>query len=101
MRSMFAGLLLLIMPFPASAWESKGHLMINRLAIEAAAAKLPEFMNASREQLIYNAFEPDRWRREGQNPLTLGSAPDHFFDTERWGSVSTIEADRYSFMEKL
>jgi hypothetical protein len=101
MRSVLASLLLLTMPLYARAWEQKGHLMINRLAIEAAASKLPEFMNASRAQLIYNGFEPDRWRREGKTPMTAGMAPDHFFDTERWGSIATIEPDRYSFMEKL
>src|SRR5207244_2207517 len=28
-------------------------------------------------------------------------APDHFFDSERWGAISTIEPDRYLFMEKV
>ncbi|PYS01219.1 MAG: hypothetical protein DMG12_15770 [Acidobacteria bacterium] len=101
MRSVLTSLLLLTVPVSAGAWEQKGHLIINRLAIETAASRLPEFMNASREQLIYNGFEPDRWRREGQTPMTIGFAPDHFFDSERWGSIATIEPDRYSFMEKL
>ena len=104
-RLVLRGLALLatmtLAPLSAAAWEQKGHAIINRLAIEAAASKLPEFMNASREQLIYNGFEPDRWRREGQTPMTIGFAPDHFFDSERWGSIASIEPDRYSFMEKL
>jgi len=76
--------------------------MINRLAIEAATSKLPEFMSASREHIIYNGPEPDRWRTEGRTSvMNTAQAEDHFFDSELWGPISTIEADRYSFMEKV
>src|SRR5262245_22561104 len=101
MRSFAACVLLLSVAASASAWGEKGHLMINRLAIEAAASKLPEFMNAGRDQLIYNAYEPDRWREEGRTALNTAQAADHFFDSEYWGAISTIEPDRYSFMEKV
>ena len=62
MRWLAASFLLLLFALSAAAWGEKGHLMINRLAIEAAASKLPEFMNAAREQIVYNGYEPDRWR---------------------------------------
>jgi len=68
--------------------------MINRLAIEAAGPKLPEFMNAAREQIIYNAYEPDRWREEGRtSSMNTVQAADHFFDSEYWGSISTITTE--------
>jgi hypothetical protein len=102
MRSAGLCLLLLLIPASAAAWGEKGHLMINRLAIEAASSKLPEFMNAAREQVIYNGYEPDRWREEGRNsPMNTAQAADHFFDSEYWGEISTIEADRYAFLEKV
>jgi hypothetical protein len=76
--------------------------MINRLAIDNASSKLPEFMNAAREQITYNAYEPDRWREEGRTSrMNTAQAADHFFDSEYWGTISTIEPDRYSFMEKV
>jgi len=76
--------------------------MINRMAIDAASSKLPEFMTSAREQIIYNAYEPDRWREEGRaSVMNTVQAADHFFDSEYWGAISTIEPDRYSFMEKL
>src|SRR5215468_10808845 len=62
MRWLTACFLLLLSPLTAAGWGEKGHLLINRLAIDAAASKLPEFMNAAREQIIYNGYEPDRWR---------------------------------------
>lgn len=101
MRSVTALVLLVVLPISALAWGEKGHLMINELAIDAAASRLPEFMRASRAQLIYNAFEPDRWREESQSPMNTAQAPDHFFDSEYWGAISTIEPDRYAFMEKV
>jgi hypothetical protein len=102
MRSLSAFLLLLCIPMSSAAWGEKGHLMVNRMAIEAASSKLPEFMNAAREQIIYNGYEPDRWREEGRSsPMNVVQAADHFFDSELWGAISTIEPDRYSFLEKV
>jgi hypothetical protein len=75
--------------------------MVNRLAIEISASMLPEFMNASREHLSYNGYEPDRWEQEGKIPLNIAQGPDHFIDSELWGPIDTIEADRYAFMVKL
>jgi len=92
----------MLVPLSASAWGEKGHLLVNRLALDAAASKLPEFMNGAREQVIYNGYEPDRWRGEGQTSvMNTAQAADHFFDSEYWGAISTIEPDRYSFMEKV
>ena len=102
MRWLAACFLSFLLPLNAAAWGDKGHLMINRLAIEAASSKLPEFMNAAREQVIYNGYEPDRWREEGRtSAMNTAQAADHFFDSEYWGEISTIEPDRYLFMEKI
>jgi hypothetical protein len=101
MRCLIASLLLLGAPFEARAWGEKGHAMVSRLAIETAAPRLPEFMNVSRAELIYNANEPDRWREEAHSPMNVAQEPDHFFDSELWGPIPTIEADRYRFMEKV
>jgi hypothetical protein len=102
MRWLTACLLLLLAPLTAAAWGEKGHLLINRVALDTAGSKLPEFMNAAREQVIYNGYEPDRWREEGRTSvMNMVQAADHFFDSEYWGSISTIEPDRYSLMEKM
>jgi hypothetical protein len=102
MRSVTACILLLVLPLYAAAWGYKGHLMVNRLAMDVASSRLPTFMNAARDQIIYNAFEPDRWREEGRDsPMNHVQAPDHFFDSEYWGAISTIDPNRYAFMEKV
>jgi len=102
MRRLAICVLLLLLPLTTLGWGEKGHLMVNRLALESASAKLPEFMNAAREQIIYNGYEPDRWREEGRSsPMVTVQAADHFFDSEYWGPISTIDTDRYAFMEKV
>jgi hypothetical protein len=102
MRTLCAIVLSLLIPLSAAAWGEKGHLMINRAALDASASKLPEFMTAARDQIIYNGYEPDRWREEGRTSvMNTTQAADHFFDSEYWGAISTIEPDRYSFMEKV
>jgi len=103
MRKLLAGLLatVLLLPVAAQAWGEKGHLMINRLAIDASAGQLPDFMRKAAGQLTYNGYEPDRWRDEAGTPMNTAQAMDHFFDSELWGPISTIETDRYAFMAKL
>jgi hypothetical protein len=101
MRATISVLLILIVPASSFAWGPKGHFMVNRLAIEASASRLPAFMKAATSDLIYNAYEPDRWREETNSSLNIAQAPDHFFDSEYWGAVSTIPNDRYAFMTAL
>ena len=102
MRLLTAWLLLISIPVAAAAWGEKGHLMVNRLALDAGSSKLPQFMNSARDQIIYNGYAPDRWREEGrESPMNVAQAPDHFFDSEYWGAIASIEVDRYIFMEKV
>lgn len=75
--------------------------MINRAAVAASVGHLPEFIGGSRNEVIYNAYEPDRWREERDSPLDIAQAPDHFFDSELFGSVLDIDSDRFRFMEKI
>jgi hypothetical protein len=96
-----AGLVLLLLPQLVKGWGEKGHLMVNRLAIDAAAGNLPPFMKSATEQLVYNGYEPDRWREEAGTAMNIAQAPDHFFDSELWGQISTIPGDRYAFMSAL
>jgi len=101
MRTTISLLLVLILPATSMAWGPKGHFMVNRLAIEASASRLPPFMKAAANDLVYNALEPDRWREEAGSAMNIAQAPDHFFDSEYWGAVSTIPNDRYAFMSKI
>ena len=101
MRSAAAIVLIFVLPVSVFAWGEKSHFMINRLALEAGAPKLPEFMEAAREQIILNGPEPDRWRQEVDSPLSIAQDPDHWFNSEEWGPISSIPTDRYQFIKQL
>jgi hypothetical protein len=101
MRTAIIVLLILLLPISSAAWGPKGHFMVNRLTIEASASRLPPFMKAATNDLVYNALEPDRWRDEANSAMNIAQAPDHFFDSELWGVVSTIPNDRFAFMSQL
>ena len=49
-------LVCLLIPVSVLAWGEKGHVIINQAAIDAAASRLPEFMNSARDQIIFNAW---------------------------------------------
>jgi hypothetical protein len=101
MRAAISVLLILMLPTLSTAWGPKGHFIVNRLAIEVSASQLPSFMKTATNDLVYDAMEPDRWREEAGSPMNIAQAPDHFFDSEYWGAVSTIPNDRYAFMAQL
>jgi hypothetical protein len=101
MRTLLACFLILTFPGFLAAWGEKAHLMINRLAIDRVAPQLPEFMKSGRATIIYNGYEPDRWREEANSPMQIAEAPEHFLNTELWGSILTLEPDRYGFMNNL
>lgn len=93
--------LLTLTPAGILGWGEKGHLMINRLAIQTAGPDLPEFMRRQSAQVIYNSYEPDRWREEAGSAMNDAQAPDHFFDSELWGDIATISPTRYAFQARL
>ena len=101
MRATLSLLLILMLAVSSAAWGPKGHFIVNRVAIEASASRLPSFMKAATNELVYDALEPDRWREEANSPMNIAQAPDHFFDSEYWGALSTLPTDRYAFMSQL
>ena len=65
--------------------------MVNRLAIEASASRLPPFMKAATNNIVYNALEPDRWREEAGTAMNTAQAP---LDFPNWSSSSALSIER-------
>jgi len=103
MRALTVAVIVSVLLAPSSlfAWGDKGHLMINRMAIDTAASKLPEFMNTDREHLIFNANEPDHWREESRSPMNIAQELDHYLNIENWGTVAALPVDRYTFIQQV
>lgn len=87
----------------AFGWGSKGHKMINRLAMESLPASMPAFFSWRRSiaEVEYLGPEPDRWRSE--RDLNSAEAPEHFIDLEMADTVAPdgLPAERFEFIRKV
>ena len=83
MRTVLAGVLLVLLPATALAWGRLGHEMSARVAVKAAPAEMPAFFRNAVEELAYLCPEPDRWRDTLKTPaLTALTRPDHWMKLE-------------------
>lgn len=68
------------------AWDSAGHRMVNRLALESLPADFPAFVRAPTavDRILHAANIPDRWRNVDPHlRQNGGSWTDHFCDFEQ------------------
>jgi hypothetical protein len=79
-------------------WGDEGHKLINRTAVAAVPADMPEFFKAGAAKIIYNGPEPDRWRERVEPSLKNAQEPDHFIDLERVADIGEFPVGRYDFI---
>ncbi len=90
---------LLVFPFNSFAWGEKGHSLSNEAATFGLSNDMPIFFYKSYPELIYLAYDPDRWRGGGES-LDGVNPPDHFLDYEYISNLE-LPPDRYKFMTLL
>ena len=71
----------LALPLPLFAWGEKGHSICNEAATFGLPADMPAFFYKAYPELIFLAYDPDRWRGAGES-LDAANPPDHFLDGE-------------------
>ena len=104
LRSHLALPLLALLAVPSSfGWGSKGHTMINRLAVESLPADVPAFLRAPEaiDEIAYLGPEPDRWRSRAEPELSTEQAPDHFIDIEFADLIGPLPRQRYEYIAAL
>ncbi|HEY3268128.1 MAG TPA: nuclease [Armatimonadota bacterium] len=99
-RALIGLLALAALARPASAWEQKGHTLINRLAAVNMPADTPAFFKDAADRLAYLGPEPDRWKVNSGDQLYAVNGPDHFMDMEPVLD-QTFPKDRYRFISML
>ncbi len=84
-------------------WGSKGHKMINRLAVEGLPASMPAFLRtqAAIDEITYLGPEPDRWRSPAEPELNAEQAPDHFINFQYADIIGTLPRQRYKYIAEL
>ena len=94
---------MLLSPFPASAWSNRGHRLINQAAADTLPADMPAFMRSPQAiaEISYLGPEPDRWRPETAPDLSKSSSPDHVFRYEAAVAASPLPRQRYEYLKRL
>lgn len=85
--------------FPLFGWGEKGHYMANEAATFGLPNDMPLFFYKQYPELIFLAYDPDRWRGAGQS-LDAVNPPDHFLDYE-FVSDLKLPPNRYKFIALL
>ena len=91
--------ILLFVSAPLFGWGEKGHYIVNEAATVGLPTDMPLFFYKAYPELIYLAYDPDRWRGAGES-LDAANFPDHFLDYE-YVSNLTLPPDRYKFIDLL
>lgn len=86
-------------PLPLFAWGEKGHYLSNEAATFGLPTDMPTFFYRQYPELIFLAYDPDRWRGAGES-LDAFNPPNHFLDYEFVGGL-TLPPDRYKFIDLL
>ncbi|MBI1190060.1 MAG: hypothetical protein GC200_05190 [Tepidisphaera sp.] len=96
---------------PAHAWDSYGHRLIARLALEGMSKRLggdaPAWLNDKdmTGAIVDNATTPDRWRSVKVAQLTHLNNPDHYIDAEELAdfgmTLETMPRLRHEFVRQL
>ncbi len=89
----------LSLPLPIFAWGEKGHYIVNEAATFGLPNDMPIFFYKAYPELIFLAYDPDRWRAAGES-LDAANPPDHFLDYE-YVSHLDLPPDRYKFIALL
>jgi hypothetical protein len=96
--------LLPMMAAPLSfGWGSKGHKIINHLAVEGLPADMPAFMRtpAAVDEITYLGPEPDRWRSPAEPELSAEQGPDHFINFYYADMIGKLPRERYQYIAEL
>src|SRR5258708_5297712 len=81
------------------AWGEAGHYITNDAATYGLPNDMPSFFYQAFPDLVYLAYDPDRWRSGGES-LEAANAPDHFLDYEYVEGLK-LPGDRYRFIALL
>ena len=92
---------LLLLAAPAAlAWGEKGHYIVNEAATVALPPDMPAFFHQAYPELIWLAYDPDRWKSGAPESLAAVNDPDHFLDLEYVAGLD-LPPSRYKYIDLL
>jgi hypothetical protein len=99
MRRLAALVVCMLAAAPLYAWGEKGHYIVNEAATLTLPNDMPPFFYKAFSQLVWTAYDPDRWRGAGES-LDAVNPPEHFLDYEYVADLN-LPADRYKYLDLL
>lgn len=99
MRRVVILLIVCLFAAPAFGWGEKGHYIVNEAATYALPTDMPPFFYQAFPELIFLAYDPDRWRGAGES-LDAANLPDHFLDYEYVAQLD-LPRDRDKYLTLL
>lgn len=83
----------------ARAWGPRGHVLVTRGALSAAAS-LPSWFREAERALVELSIAADRWKElEDEVPALRARAADHFFELDLWGA-GALPTDRWAYVRE-
>lgn len=91
----------LVLTEPAHGWGQRGHLVINRLAVQSLPDDGPVFLKAHEEWIAQRAVVPDSWRAPSEPFVKIIEDPNHHWYKESFSFLKVIPRSRYEFVLAL
>jgi hypothetical protein len=90
-----------VVPLRLGAWGSRGHVVINRVAVQALPDDGPVFLKAREEWIAQTGPLPDNWRDPAEPFVKIVEDPNHHWYKEAFAFLKTIPRSRYEFVIAL
>ncbi|HXG59338.1 MAG TPA: hypothetical protein VNL91_09980 [Thermoanaerobaculia bacterium] len=82
------------------AWGEAGHYIVAEAATSGVPAEMPRFFHEAYSELVWLAYDPDRWKRTGGESIDSANDPDHFLDYEYVARLE-LPRRRYDYVDLL
>ena len=79
-------------------WGERGHLLVNRLAVQALPDDGPVFLRSHEEWIAQTGPVPDTWRQPADPFLKIIEDPNHHWYKEALSFLKEIPRSRYEFV---
>jgi hypothetical protein len=99
MKRLLLAIAIVFAALPAFAWGEKGHYLVNESATVGLPNDMPSFFYKAFPELIYLAYDPDRWKGGGVS-LDAANEPNHFLNYENTEGLE-LPRDRYAFVQLM
>jgi len=100
-RAMIACIVVIASVQSVSAWGERGHVLINRLAVQSLPLDGPVFLKDQEEWIAQTGPLPDRWRLSTEPFVKLVEDPNHHWWRESFSFLKEIPRSRYEFVLAL